>query len=128
MYNSPIEIFMQDVADKIVEQQDNVITMEISRQYGVNIDAEELKKALAYDRKQYEIGYADGARAEHAAAERGAHWVLSKDGATIKCSEPACGFSTDAGNAFFAYCPMCGRVMTTLIPEWADGLFKEAEE
>jgi hypothetical protein len=60
-YKSPIEVF----ENELQTQMDNDI-MEVVFSYGINVDKNELVKALAYDRKQYEAGFADG----RAAAER----------------------------------------------------------
>lgn len=61
-YESPIELF-ENVMDPIIESiknaKDEAITAKISEAYGVSVNKEELKKALAYDRGQYEKGYAD---------------------------------------------------------------------
>lgn len=64
MYQSPIEITrtVDDIATKIAEEEDKAIVHACMR-VGVNVDKDELVKALAYDRGQYEKGYADGRRA-----------------------------------------------------------------
>lgn len=54
MYQSPIEI-VSKVDAKIEEE-----ALKIALKYGISVDAEELKKALAYDRKQYDTGVTDG--------------------------------------------------------------------
>jgi hypothetical protein len=56
MYKSPIEI--------IYTQMQNQAEGDIFRavqSYGINVDKEELLRALRYDREQYHKGYADGA-------------------------------------------------------------------
>lgn len=58
MYNSPITEYYEDIANKITKVHDNAIMAQI-RMY-VDVDKEELIKALNYDRKQYEAGYNDG--------------------------------------------------------------------
>lgn len=63
MYNSPINIVSQWVDEQIKEQQkqeENAIVAEITRKIGVDVDKDELIRALNYDRHQYEKGYADG--------------------------------------------------------------------
>lgn len=58
MWKSPIEI-QQD----IVRQVDMVIedgVMKAIQRFDINVDKEELLKALQYDRGQYEKGYQDG--------------------------------------------------------------------
>lgn len=57
-YESPITI-MENEAKRIVKETENGIVAEISKQYGVEVDKEELTKALLYDRQQYDKGYKD---------------------------------------------------------------------
>lgn len=63
MYNSPISVISQIVDEQIKEQhkqEENAIVAEITRKIGVDVDKDELIKALNYDRRQYEKGFADG--------------------------------------------------------------------
>lgn len=65
-YESPITVQMlriQDIAQQIEANRENAITLKITEQIGVNVDKDELKRALAYDRDQYRRGYEDGWRA-----------------------------------------------------------------
>lgn len=55
MYESPIEV----VVGNIRAEWENGIVKAV-RGYNVNCDKEELVKALAYDRDQYQKGFADG--------------------------------------------------------------------
>lgn len=62
-YNSPISVIIQMVDEHIKEvqkQEETAVVAEITRQMGVNIDKDELIRALNYDRHQYEKGYVDG--------------------------------------------------------------------
>lgn len=66
MYESPIEIFsVTDYVDKINkqidEQTENIVLSAVTK-VGVNVNKEELIRALKYDRNQYERGYEDGKR------------------------------------------------------------------
>lgn len=61
MYKSPIEIFVSDMETEIANEQEKEIFKAIQR-IGVNVDKDELVKALQYDRTQYEVGYEDGIR------------------------------------------------------------------
>ena len=73
-YNSPISIISQMVDDQIKEmhkQEEAAIVTEITRKIGVDVDKDELIRALNYDRHQYEKGYVDG-------RFFGRHEVLSK--------------------------------------------------
>lgn len=58
MYESPITEIIGEMQMKQREEQDRQI-YECIQQYGINVDKEELIKALQYDRDQYEKGYRD---------------------------------------------------------------------
>lgn len=63
MYRSPIEILCADIWDQIQTQIDKQQGEDIYKavvRYGINVDKEELIRALKYDRNQYEKGYMDG--------------------------------------------------------------------
>ena len=62
MYKSPIEMLMTDIQHQIVKQQEDAIYKAVVN-VGVNVDKEELIRALQYDRGQYEKGYRDGLNA-----------------------------------------------------------------
>ena len=53
-YKSPIEIITSEVEAKM---EGDIMTA--IQRYGINVDKEELLKALRYDRDQYAKGYAD---------------------------------------------------------------------
>ena len=62
-YNSPISVISQMVNEQIKEmqkQEETAVMAEITKQIGVDVDKDELIRALNYDRQQYEKGYADG--------------------------------------------------------------------
>lgn len=65
MYEAPIELIkmqndmMMDIHRKLAEEQETYIMQSIEK-VGVNVNKDELIKALAYDRGQYDKGYADG--------------------------------------------------------------------
>ena len=61
MYKSPIELVTSNIMTEIAKKQDEQI-MRAIQSVGVNVDKEELIKALNYDRQQYDKGYRDGAR------------------------------------------------------------------
>ncbi len=58
MYNSPIEMIISNMR----MQQDGEIFRAV-QEIGVNVDKDELLKALQYDRGQYDKGYNDGIKA-----------------------------------------------------------------
>lgn len=59
MYQSPIEIITNQIADKVINDLNQKVFTAVER-IGININPTELIKALAYDREQYERGYRDG--------------------------------------------------------------------
>lgn len=54
-YQSPIEIIWGDIESRLVND-----ILKVIQTYDIHVDAEELKKALAYDRDQYYKGYETG--------------------------------------------------------------------
>lgn len=73
-YESPFVLIVEKMATEIAEKFDGEVMTAI-RRYHVDVDKDELVKALAYDRGQYEKGYADG-YADGLAADR---WVSVED-------------------------------------------------
>ena len=59
MYESPIFVQIQSMTDNLLKQTDDAIFREIKQQVDVQVDEEELIKALNYDRQQYEKGFSD---------------------------------------------------------------------
>ena len=58
MIPTPIE--SRDMAEELLEPKP---VEDVAEEVGIKVDRDELIKALAYDRKQYEKGYVDGYRA-----------------------------------------------------------------
>lgn len=77
MYKSPIDIFTQteNIVKQMQEKQDEYVYRCVLKT-GVDVDKEELVKALVYDRGQYEKGYYDGI---NEFAERVKELTISKD-------------------------------------------------
>ena len=67
MYESPIQITQigERIGTELVEQEEAYVFSVVKRMY-VDVDKDELVKALAYDRGQYEKGYSDGRMAREA--------------------------------------------------------------
>lgn len=61
MYECPVKFNFGDIQMQIVKQQENEVYMAVQK-CGVDVDKEELKRALKYDREQYEKGYEDAVR------------------------------------------------------------------
>ena len=55
-YQSPIEVIYEKIAADLDAQFENNVMTAIQR-YAINVDCDELIKALNYDRRQYEAGY-----------------------------------------------------------------------
>lgn len=54
-YESPIQLMVQQI-----EMQKDEQMMKAIQKVGINVDKEELAKALTYDRNQYDKGYKQG--------------------------------------------------------------------
>jgi len=54
-YESPIRMIVGEMQTKMEAD-----TMSVIQRYGIDVDKDELIKALNYDRGQYEKGYQDG--------------------------------------------------------------------
>lgn len=64
MYKSPISSIINQMTDAYIKerqkQEETVIMAEISKKIGIDVDKDELIRALNYDRRQYEKGFVDG--------------------------------------------------------------------
>lgn len=106
MYRTPIEI----VYGQMQTQMEGDILRAV-QSYGINVDKEELIRALQYDRDQYNKGYADGK------AEGVTHgmWKKYHDHFTKRhigwiCSNCS-AVSYDISNGDTTFCPHCGSLM-----------------
>ena len=111
-YQSPITMIAHELETKI--ESDCVKAVQ---RYGFNVDAEELCKALNYDREQYQKGYAD-AKKDYARPQ--GEWIIEPHSMIMRCS--LCGNEETAKsvgtiNADKHFCSNCGAKM-----------IKEAEE
>lgn len=91
MYESPISIWV----DKMQTQMEDDVVKAVQR-YHINVDKDELVKALRYDRDQYEKGYDDCRRS----------FLLGKRGEWI---DEYCGTSP-----WFYRCSLCGNRLDSL--------------
>ena len=107
MYESPIRIiqkqFEKSVENEIFKAVCNV---------GVDVDKEELIRALQYDRDQYNRGFKDGLEASSMMKEEEkrakSKWEIDCDGYYPYC--PKCG-EEPPGRCMTDYCPNCGADM-----------------
>lgn len=60
LYDSPIRLALSDITSKLHESVDNKIMAEVSRKMYVDVDQDELLKALKYDRDQFNKGFRAG--------------------------------------------------------------------
>ena len=58
MYESPIKLITSQITSELVQGVDGEIFKAVQK-VGVMVDRDELLRALAYDREQYQKGYAD---------------------------------------------------------------------
>ena len=58
-WESPISVITEQIAEDMQKQKDAAI-MKCVESCGISVDKEELVKALAYDRRQYELGLKNG--------------------------------------------------------------------
>lgn len=86
-YESPITNITDNTIRGVIKAEEGCLLECIGR-VGFNIDKEELRKALLYDRGQYEKGYSDGRSARDAEIVRCIdckHWKRETDVTGIEC-------------------------------------------
>ena len=77
--------------------------MKVVLSYGIEVDKDELIKTLAYDREQYEKGYADGLKKERTAKVMSIVLTSNPPQHVLICGN--CGRSIDKTD--WKYCPNC---------------------
>lgn len=77
MWESPINLIMNDMKTELVKRQEEQVLRAV-QSIGVDVDKEELIRALNYDRDQYEKGYRD-AMAELVRCKDCKHWYPDAD-------------------------------------------------
>ena len=118
-YQSPIDMVQMEPIMETVRNQMDEYVLRFVQKVCVNVDQEELIKALAYDRAQYEKGYADGKR--DAVPVFHARWVSAYPDIEPNpmfnygiCSR--CGFEQSISDKL-NYCPNCGAIMDGEVQE-----------
>lgn len=101
-YESPIELFVQDLNWKIEGEIATAV-----RKVGVNVDKDELLKALAYERDQYQKGYEDG----RSDAVRHGFWNWNLGFPYCSECKKIAHKKRFAGYHTSDYCPNCGAEM-----------------
>ena len=107
-YESPITIAYEAASSHLNIEIENGVYKAVIKA-GIDVNKDELIRALQYDRNQYEKGYADGQK--EAAVH--ARWIVNRDYGDCRCS--ACGtVYEDNGYTipdYWNYCPHCGAQM-----------------
>lgn len=107
-YESPISIIremIEDIGKKQAAELDNQ-TLEAVLRVGIQVDKEELIKALAYDRNQYTKGFNDGLKRNRAS------WVGIDEFPHEHYECNRCGYAHITDDiSIFKYCPNCGAMM-----------------
>lgn len=107
MYKSPIEVIMHDLPAKIVKDEENMVLLEVRKQISVEVDEYELKKALAYDRNQYEKGFEDAKKQfEQPHAEAIYKDFDEESGISNSYWCSCCGFPI--AQVYMSFCGNCG--------------------
>ena len=120
MYESPIMAMVSDITTEMRHEQDREI-MNAILSVGINVDKDELVKALRYDRQQYDKGYSEGYADAKADDVRGVgKWVKNHDEVMwwwecSNCKEKPLISRFGGAEVLSAYCPRCGAKLE--IPE-----------
>lgn len=111
MYESPISLKRQidAIHQEINKTVEGAIVSKVREKLHIEINVRELKKALAYDRGQYEKGFDDGfAKAEEKNKKAEGHWIICSDGYYPYCSQ--C-LNEPKNRIMTKYCGECGAKM-----------------
>lgn len=114
MWESPISVELEKIGREYIDEQERYIVQETHRITGIKVDKEELVKALSYDRRQYEKGYADGKKD---AVKHGRWLTTDAYPHEIYCSNCYETYALDHWGIWIDeslprnYCPNCGAKM-----------------
>jgi len=109
MYTSPIKTNVTCESTTLARKYDDAILTEVIHKVDVEVDKEELLKALRYDRDQYVKGFNDGVEYEKSHNITG-KWIKEKIGDVDCLTCSVCGMTRNYLNRF-NYCPNCGADM-----------------
>ena len=89
-YKSPIEIYFDHFVTEVTKDIEGQIIAKARQVCDINIDKDELIKALRYDREQYSRGYANGFEQGYKAAKEELSTIIYEaiNGATDKALKP----------------------------------------
>lgn len=121
MYKSPVEIYANDPIVRDVAREKDKWVVKSIQSLGINVDKDELIKALKYDRDQYNQGYMAGRMHEREECEMLPDYERAEDLMQIEpdfaCSRCHTPFDPDMAKKM-NYCPECGAIVKK---EKADG-------
>ena len=117
MYEPPIGLTLGDLEFQTLrglrDKTEQTVLYAI-QDVGIQVNKDELEKALRYDRDQYAKGYRDGSMSNLVTAK----WI--EHHFTIECSKCHTEFSDEVMSCeqygwFWERCPKCGANMTEVI-------------
>ena len=101
-YQSPVDLIVDQVMDRLDQEIENAVNLTLN--YEIKVNKEEMIKALQYDRDQYRIGYEQGKK--HAVGH--GHWKKVND----KYPRYVCTICNHLfNNKGYKFCPNCGARM-----------------
>lgn len=114
-YKSPINFFkFKPITDIVKDEIDNDIYKAVIG-VGVSVDKGELKRALTYDRNQYEKGFHDGLKvnSENIFGRPKSHWhkIEGEHYDTYVCYRCGKKLHSTSRHEYFNFCPRCGARM-----------------
>lgn len=108
-YKSPISVDRKVIGKEIVKYEEDKVMGEIRWKLQVDVDKEELLKALAYDRNQYEQGYKDAKAIYEKALEKACR-ILADRNDCPKHALKECGLNCDERCHSYIYDEDCWKV------------------
>ena len=103
MYENPINV-SEFISKELIKNYEDAVMYEVRKKLKVDVDKNELLRALQFDRGQYEKGYQDG----KADTQRKGQWLINSDGYYPYCSICLC---EPQNRIMTTYCPNCGAFM-----------------
>jgi hypothetical protein len=89
----PVATFIQNKTESFIEGE----LLKVTQEMGLDVDREELLKALKYDRGQYEKGFRDGVKS----AQKYGNWYIRSAYLTDSADSPF--------REYYMECSECGR-------------------
>lgn len=108
-YESPIHLIISEIANKIAKETDEATWAAIQR-VGIDVDKDELIKALRYDREQFKKGF-DYAAKHSVSLDKLCEWLATNPAGGCPPNRPP--MCMDVG------CPECWKIH---IKKWMEGL------